>query len=260
MNIQTEYEKVGKPYQPIFPAEAVSGLDRQETMDVLLEVEKIARTLEDCEVEIAELGEKIKAEQAAAEALRNKLSKPVSRKIWIITIIGAVIGTFIIPVLLTIVFGVVAYFIAFAKIGNPYLIEHQEENDIAADTHIRECVVPLQNRLNALQEIKKDIMGNGRRAWAIEVVGENLFYSACTSDLYDLVKSRRADNLKEALNKYDDEQYKARMQEIQEATQRAAERSAEEAKKQTGQLKSLRWNTAWTAWNTSRIKRNTRRR
>lgn len=107
--------------------------------------------------------------------------------------------------------------------------------------------------------IQDDITHNGKRAWATEVVGEELFYSACIHDLYQLVKSRRADNLKDALNRYDDDQYKARMQGIQQAAQRAAEASAEEAKRQTKQLDSIKWNAAWTAWNTSRIKRNIRR-
>lgn len=259
MDIQAEYDVIGKPYQPVFPAESVSGLNRQETMAVLAEVGKIAQNLEDCNAEIISLGEKIKAEQLKADALRSKLSKTASRKVWGITILAAVIGTFLIPVVLTLVFGIIAYFAAFAKIGGPDLVKHQEENNMAADTYTREHIAPLQTRLDMLTAIKEDITQNGKRAWALEVIGEDLFYSSCIRDLYELVQSRRADNLKEALNKYDDEKYKARMQEMQQAAQRAAEAAAEEAKKQTKQLGNIEWNTAWTRWNTSRIKRNTRK-
>jgi len=259
MDIQKEYEMIGKPYQPIFPAESIHSLGRQETMDVLLEVGRIADVLETCDIEIPTLKEKIGAGQKTADALRNKLSKSVSRKILLITIVGAVIGSFIIPVVFTLVFGAIAYFAAFKKFGMPDLNEHKEENNIAADTYIREQVVPLQERLEKVIAIKNDTTVNGRRAWAIEVIGEDLFYSACINDLYNLIKSRRADNLKEALNKYDDEQYKTRMKEMQEATKRAAEISAEEAKKQTKQLGNIEWNSFWTSWNTSRIKRNTKK-
>jgi len=262
MDIDTkeELQLVGKPYQPNFPAEAVSGLGRQETMDVLLAVEHIATTLEDCASEIPALEEKLKAEQAAAEDLRDKLSKPVARKLWIITIGSAVIGTFIIPVLFTAVFGIAAYLIAFAKIGKPDLEKHQAENNLAADAYIRDHVTPVQNQISALLAIQDDILNNGRRAWAIEIIGEDLFYSVCIHDLYQLIKSRRADNLKEALNKYDDEQYKARMQEIQENAQRAAEAAAAEAKKQTKQLSDIQWNTSRIKWNTFWTRWNTKRR
>lgn len=251
--------EVKQEFLPIFPADSVSGLNRQETLELLLEVKKIAKTLEDCDIEITELEGKIKAEQNKAEALRNRLTKPVSRKIYITTIIAAVIGTFIVPILMTVILGIVAYFVAFKKWGMPDLEEHQEENNIAAETHIREYVLPLQAKQKELTAVREEIMYGGKRVWALEVIGEDLFYSSCIDDLYDLVKSRRADNLKEALNKYDDEQYKAHMQEIQQAAQRAAEISAEEAKKQTEKLDNVAWNTFWTNWNTRQIKKKMRK-
>lgn len=112
-------------------------------MEVLFEAEQIAKTLEECRAEIATLNEKLKLEQAQADLSRSKLSKAASRKIWAITIVSAVIGTFIVPILLTVVFGIVAYFIAFLKIGEPDLTEHQTENDLAAEAYICEHVTPL---------------------------------------------------------------------------------------------------------------------
>jgi len=91
----------------------------------------------------------------------------------------------------------------------------------------------------------------------MDVIGEELFYSFCIADLYDLVKARRADNLKEALNKYDDEKYKARMQEMQQATQHAAEISAQEARRHSQQLESIERDTAQIRRNTGSIKRDT---
>lgn len=133
MDIQAELKRVGKPYRPKFSAENVSGLGRQETMEVLLEAEQIAQTLEECSAEIATLSEKLKLEQAQAELLRSKLSKTASRKIWAITIVSAVIGTFIVPILLTVVFGIVAYFIAFLKIGDVLEITVSKTNVIGTE-------------------------------------------------------------------------------------------------------------------------------
>ena len=129
---------------------------------------KNCKTLEDCNSEITALESKVQAEQNLAEALRSKLSKAVSRKIWIITLAAAAIGTFVIPILMTIIFGIVAYFIAYKLIGVPDLTVHQEENNIAAEEYIREHVVPIQAKLAELTAIKEETMYNGKRDWAIE--------------------------------------------------------------------------------------------
>ena len=107
---------------------------------------------------------------------------------------------------------------------------------------------------------------NGQKSWAINVVGKDMYYSACIKDLYELVKSRRADNLKEALNKYDDSMHKSRMEEMQAAIQNASEISARESVKQTAIAKQVEKNTHQaataskaTAYHTRQIDKNTRR-
>jgi hypothetical protein len=100
-----------------------------------------------------------------------------------------------------------------------------------------------------------------------------LLYSDCVEQLHELVKSRRADNLKEALNKLDDIQYKENMNEMQRAIQNASEITAAESVKQTAYSKSIAqssrqqaaaarssaYNTRKVARNTRNIARNTRR-
>lgn len=58
-------------YQPKVLAEEVSDLDRQATMDVLIEVGKIAKEAEGYNSEIVEISRKINSEQIEAEKLRK---------------------------------------------------------------------------------------------------------------------------------------------------------------------------------------------
>jgi len=75
---------------------------------------------------------------------------------------------------------------------------------------------------------------------------------------------QKADNLKEALNLYDDTMHKARMEEMQAAIQNASEIAAVEAAKQTALTKDIAKNTHQaataakaTAYHTRQIDKNT---
>ena len=259
-------------YQPLVSVDDVGNLDRQGTMDVLTEVGKIAKEAEGYKKEIAELAKQIDSEQKKAEELRKSLSAKANKTILKAAIVAALIGAiWRIPygtghILSAVVFGVIAYFVARAIITPKDLKEHEAENNANADAYIQQNVEPLQARLNEVHALIADLNDSGRIPWAIDVVGRDLFYSACISDLYNLVKSRRADSLKEALNKYDDEQYKARMKEMQRSIQNAAEVSAAEAVKQTAYSKDIAKSAHQTAtaakataYHTWRTARNTRR-
>lgn len=93
--------------------------------------------------------------------------------------------------------------------------------------------------MNKIQVLRNSQYNQDWREWAIDVVGAGMFFSGYISDLYDLIKSRRADTIKEALNKYGDEVYKVRMAEMQAAVQRAAETTAEESIKQTAKMNQM---------------------
>ena len=260
-------------YQPMVSANDVGNLDRQGTMDLLMEVEKIAKEEEGYNEEIAHLVKEIDNQQKKAEEIRKSLSSKASTITLGIAIVAAIIGTFIVPILLTIIFGVVGYLIAYAIIAPRDFKKHEAENNEKANAYIQQNVEPLQVSLNEVYALKADLNDSGKIAWAIDVVGKDLFYSVCISDLYNLIKSRRADSLKEALNKYDDEQYKAHMEEMQKAIQNASEVSAAEAVKQTAYskdtaksahqaataAKATAYHTRQTARNTKQTARNTRR-
>lgn len=207
----------------------LASLDRQETLDVLEEIEDIVTQFERYNNDIKVLTEEIKKEQGEAESL-VRATTGARIRFWIIVILA---GTIIMPVILTIIFGVVAGVIAWAKVLEADLKKHEKENNAAVENYTIRHVKPLQKQLDMIVWRRNILIDNGRLAWAIEIVGEELFCGPCISDLHNLVKSRRADNIKEALNKYDEIQHRTRMEKMQESIQKASEISAMESIKQT---------------------------
>lgn len=204
-------------YQPKVSAEEVSDLDRQATMDVLIEVGKIAKEAERYNSEIVEISGKINSEQKEAEKIRKQLSGKALGIIWGATAIMAILGLAMGGILLAVILGGAAYFVANPFVKPIDLSQHEEENNAKADAYISQ-------------------------------------------------KSRRADSLKEALNKYDDQQHKAHMEEMQRAIQNASEVTAAESVKQTAYSADMAKSahqtavaSKATAFHTRQTARNTRR-
>ncbi len=253
-------------YQPKVSAEEVSDLDRQATMDVLIEVGKIAKEAEEYNNEIVEVTRKIDGEQKEAEKLRKQLSGKALGIIWGATVIMAILGLAMGGILMALILGTAAYFVAYPFVKPIDLSQHDEENNAKADAYISQNVEPLRNRLDEVYALANNLNGSGKVTWAMDVVGKDMFYSACIDDLYNLLKSRRADSLKEALNKYDDQQHKAHMEEMQRAIQNASEVTAAESVKQTAYSADMAKSahqtavaSKATAFHTRQTARNTRR-
>lgn len=257
-------ESRGKRYTPIVASNVVSNLDREKTLQVLVEVGKIAKESEEYELEIASLVKRKNEESSKAEEFRKKVSNGAQTAIWMVTIVAFLIGLLGGP--LCIVTGVGALIIMNLTVKKSDLKKHEVENNQFADGYIAKYVTPLQERLDEVYALRDELINLGKRDWAIDVVGKDLFYSACIQDLYNLIKNRRADNLKEALNKYDDSEHKARMEQMQAAIQNASEITARESVKQTAYSQEIAKNShkaataaRQTAYNTRQIDRNTRR-
>lgn len=255
--------KVGK-YNPMVESSMISKLDRESVMNVLVEVGKIAKESEEYDIEIAQLKRAKKVETDIANELRTVVSKQAKNTIWAVTIIAFVIGLLGGP--LCIVTGIGAFIVTNMTVKKSDLQKHEAENNANADAYYAEKVAPIEERLDEVYVLRDDLNNSGKKTWAVDIVGRDMFYSACVQDLYNLIKNRRADSLKEALNKYDDSQHKARMEEMQASIQNASEISAREAVKQTAYSQEIAKNTHQaataakaTAYNTRQIDKNTRR-
>lgn len=268
-NLDKEYDKKEiKEYSDvnIINSNDISKLDRESTMEMLFEVGQIAKKSEEYEIELVNLNRKKQTELNNAEEIRKTVSKRTKNIIRCVTIVAAIVGTFIVPVLLTFVFGAIALLIMNMTIKKADLKKHEQENNDRYNAYIEQNVFPIQNRIDEVSAMRGELEKSGKLDWAIDVVGKEMFYSTCIEDLYKLIKTRRADNLKEALNKYDDTQYKNRIEEIQSAIQNASEISAEESVKQTIYTQEIAKNTHQTAtaakataYHTRQIDKNIRR-
>lgn len=231
-----------KKYKPIVPANNISRIDRESTLKVLKEVKGIAKEYESYNSQINTLSQKIKSETDVAERLRKEIVGPTK---WLIrgVVLAAAIGGVFFYVIGAVIFAIIAKIVMNLTVKRAYLKKHEDENNAKADKYIQTNVEPLKEKLDYVYEERTAFFESGKKDWASDVVGQGMFYSSCIDDLYELVRSRRADTIKEALNKYDDEQHKARMEEMQQAIQNASETSAREAAKQTAQMAQIEKNT-----------------
>lgn len=252
-------------FRPIVESKKVSQLDREDTMKVLVEVGKIVQEEEDIASEQRMLAQKKAGLLNQAEELRHVMSDGAKKKIWIGTGIAAVVGLLIFfP--LAIVTAIVGYIVLKNIIGKKDLEEHAAENNANADRFLETNLTPVLAQIDECNAHENDFYASGKKEWALDIVGQDMYYSACIEDLYNLLQNRRADNLKEALNKYDDTLHRARMEEMQAAIKNASELSAEEAAKQTALAQAIEKNSHQaataakaTAYHTRQIDKNTRR-
>ena len=138
---------------------------------------------------------------------------------------------------------------------------------------MEESNTPLYEKKEQINLELEELKASGKIDWAEDIIGEELFTSNAVSAIYSLIKNRRADSLKEALNLYDESLHRTRMEEMQADIQYAVEVTAAEAIKQTEYTQEIAKNTHEAATaakatavhtrqasiNTRNIDKNTRR-
>ena len=249
-------------FKPIANANSVSHLGREDTMKVLAEVERIAKDSEAINSAIVRLEKEKDKYTSFADSYRNRVSAGANAIIWTVTIIAALVG--LVGGFLCIVTGLSAFIIMNLTVKKADLKRHAEKNNAYADEYLHSRIDPINEELEGLYTKRQGLIEPVK--WAKDIVGRDMFYSGCVSDLYNIVKSRRADNLKEALNKYDETQFRARVEETQASIKNASEVAALESAKQTELAKKIEHNTHQAAtaaqaaaYHTRQIQKNTRR-
>ncbi len=240
-------------FVPVFELNMVSKLDREQTMKLLLEVGDIAKESEGYNKEVSKLLKKKAEEEEETEAIRKRLSTTA-----ILIIVGGTLACFLLGLFggaLCIVTGIIGYILLKRIVSYFDLQKHSEENNALAEEYYNSHVVPIEKKLEEVYALIEAFANSGKKEWAVDVVGEKLFYSECVKDLYELVKNRRADSLKEALNRYDDDHYKARMEEMQAKIEAASIIAAEESKKQSVQMEQANKNLRQIKYDTHKIKK-----
>lgn len=230
-------------FKPVASIESIPQLDRETTMHVLLQAQKIAEEFEECNSNIVALKKKIFEERGIAMEIPKKISSKTKWIMRIVTVVGAIVGLCVGVLIGAIIGAIIAWVVVNLTLKKSDLKKHEVENKAKYNAYVEQNIDPLVYKLDKMYEIRDTIIGDGRLEWAINAVGEDMFYSKVINELYILVKTRRADTIKEAVNKFDEQKFRELMIGKQEAIQNAVEATAIESAKQSAQLKQIEKNT-----------------
>jgi hypothetical protein len=153
-------------------------------------------------------------------------------------------------------------FAEYTKIQKSFADEHPEffelQSRMAEDYYFLNYVTVVEKAKEYQIELEKYVL-SGREAWGIDCVGEEFYNAAAIEEIYAIIKSRRADNFKEAINLLDETKYRARMESAQQAILNASEIAAEEEVKQTQYMKNIEKNTHQSATYSKILSGNSRK-
>ena len=245
------FESVSQLPEKFRPPVEITKLNRDETIGLLSEIGKTCDTLCGLYGRLNSLTVTLDMETKKAEEIRKELP---DRFIYIGLAGGVIgfIGGFIIGAIIGLFIGIIVTSLIY---NTP---KKEKEREDKADKYIEEKVVPIQNEIKVVDEGLEKLNATGKIDWAIGVVGEELFNPEDISGLAELVRTGRADNLKEALNLYDDVMHRKRMEAMQRDVVVAAEISATEAIKQTQQMQAQSQQLRQQSQQLQEISRNTK--
>lgn len=249
--------KSGILAQKVFSSDAVSttsrkkpdvlSMGREDILSTLMECEGIVKKIEALEATEEEQVREICAETAKADELKIAISKKAKLIKWGILLAVLLLGYLFIyntgNVFLGILIFLAIYITGRIIVTKKDLEIHANENEANARAYYTEHVAPLEEKFANTQLQIEEVYNSGEVNWVIDIVGEEFCASDSIGELINLIKGRRADSLKEAINLYDDIKSRERMEEMQMAIKEASEKTAVEAAKQTAQMKTIEKNT-----------------
>ncbi len=265
MVVNNEQCEIELPAINMMKPDSVGLMDRNDLLNVFSDIRKITATIDKIYEKTTQLMNEIEQHKQIAEGIRTK--KPG----WVIS--GSIIGALFFGIVFIFVLGGFGFVLGLIMgfVASHYFLKNLDmamnntKRMKQAEDYLNQTLPPIQNKIKDHQATINDILRSPEASWAEDIIGKELLYSEAVDELINIVKSRRADNLKEALNKYDSSQHLNRMEEMQAAIQNAAELSAVEAIKQTAYAQETAKSAheaataaKLTAYNTRQIDRNTR--
>lgn len=235
----------------------LSNYNRDQTLSLLITAQTIITEIYNKQYEIDSASEEVQKHRQKI----NEILNYSDYNIWIplgIGFAGFVYGGLSSGIFLGIIFAVVAFYISASIMHKNYLKSHKEENQQKADEYSREYLEPAIQVEELLKAELKNMLSSVYWSWLVDLLPEDMIQLDIVNQLVDLVKKRRADSFKEALNLYETIQYENRMEEMQARQTNAAEKAATESIKQTAAATLTAYNTYQTAKNTKQISKNTK--
>ena len=116
---------------------------------------------------------------------------------------------------------------------------HSDELEKLRQSFAKKNIIPLQDILRAQKDELQAFLESDYAVWANEALPERYLLPTCIRSIIDYVESRRADTLKEALNLYEEEIHRRKMETMQAQIVESTRKASEEANKQTSLFADL---------------------
>ncbi len=227
--------------QPIEAVESVIGknlaeLPRGDLISSLKVIQKILLIIGEKYAKIQEAEKAIQDAEKKAEEIAN----PIYLK---------AVGIFLTAICAGIIWlfnvqrdGTLWYILRYAIIGSIGLTFisvfydpiRQSEAEQAAEVYRNENIPPLKRKKNAMTRELEAFMQTDNVSWALNALGEEYLNHTAIGLFIKYLQGGRADNLKEAINLFEEEQHRRRLETLQketlETTQATLEVTAEVAK------------------------------
>ncbi len=231
----------------------VNYLKRSEILDMLYEIKKIPNTIDKLLLQIEENKEGIEKVKRAADSLACKKVDEsfVAKGSWIsliasiivLTVVNLSLGWGFVGVIIAVVLGVILGALIETYILKPVFLNSKKySNEIASNKSKAEAyrntnIPPLLDKINDDNNRIMAIRSSKEYMWAADVLGGDYMIESNTIEMIiGVISARRADNLKEALNKIDQMNHNAAMQSMQSDATAAAQKAAYEAAIQSEHL------------------------
>lgn len=217
----------------------ISSMNREELIKTLTSTQQLLITIGENIKEIQDTEIMLSKEQENANAAYRALS-PVMHAIHIISIIafacmGLIYGGLIAAVIFAVLDGIFVrmvlalpdeWFFRTRKIQaqNKYIVDHVE---------------PLNIKLTEVKRSLSEILNDDKTIWAMDILQDKYFDLNAVTCFLNYLIYRRADSYKEAVNLYEEELHRFRMEELQESILENAEKTARITEQNAQTLKNV---------------------
>lgn len=228
----------------------ISKMDREELLNTLTDIQQILINIGEKIKEISDTETLILQEEKNADKAFDALSSKMSN-IALIGVIGFAIMGFvgagqhkIIVALLLAIGG--GWFLGHV-LGFIDLLLFRDEKTKNKTDYQNQHVKPLKEALNKYSEALEVILNNADTIWAMEALQEKYFDINAVNCFLSYITYRRADSYKEAVNLYEEEIHRFRMEDLQQMILENAEKTTRMTEQNLQTLKNVEASTASAA-------------
>ena len=235
--------------------DTVNSIERSKVLDVLEDVRKITEIKENAISYLLQKNDEL--DEIRDEAL--SLLHECPGWVWalkFVVMVAACVPLFLWPSFGTVILAAVIIFLDFKYLGNIVItLAYANQNMLSTEAFLADALPKIAIELEIGGRRLLEINSSKECLWGKEIVGEEMLHTEAVDMLIGYIKARRADNIKEALNKYGTDCHEQRMEYMQQEIDNAAQIQALEAQKQTKYAKVTAVASTITAYNTHKIKK-----